>query len=130
MTEKLTNCDEWEELDIEEEETLKEKYGIGVNSDNTCSIKRCVNKIIDGKSFYGVFCKQMSTPRNPTPEGTFNLILTLEQRVKVAQNNPYSNVRAGKKYKNKSRKIKNKSRKHKNKRIKHRKTHKKYIKSL
>ena len=29
------------------EETLKEKYGIGVTSDNTCNIKRCINKIID-----------------------------------------------------------------------------------
>ena len=121
MTNKLTNCDEWEELDIEEEETLKEKYGIGVTSDNTCSIKRCVNKIIDGKSFYGVFCKQIPTPRNPTPEGTFNLILTLQQRHIVAQNNPYSNVHAGKKYKNKSQK-------NKNKKIKHRKTHRRKYK--
>jgi hypothetical protein len=121
MTKNLTSCDEWEELDIEEEETLKEKYGIGVTSDNTCIIKRCVNKIIDGKSFYGVFCKQMSTPRNPTPEGTFNLILTLKQRAIVTQNNPYSNVHAGKKYKNKSQK-------NKNKKIKHRKTHRRKYK--
>lgn len=121
MTNNLTSCDEWEELNIEEEETLKEKYGIGVNPDNTCIIKRCINKIINGERFYGVFCKQMSTPRNPTPENTFNLILSLKQRSIVTQNNPYSNVRAGKKYKNKSHK-------NINKKIKHRKTHRRKYK--